>query len=222
MGIFADRTKVKFLIALAWITPTLFSSPPLYGWGDVTYYDKAHLCSIDWDTKHISYIVVLLGISVNSATVVIFYCYYKIYRAVKRAAKSVDAHATLEIPQSNQSRANRKAENTLLRTTFIVVCAYLICWMPVSVVGLSEMAKVVIPRWIDASVIYLMFVSSCVNPIIYGLQNPQFRRAYSQVLRCCRRDRVNRTDLLSTRATAGDHPPNRTNSRWTVGTLAST
>lgn len=60
-----------------------------------------------------------------------------------------------------------------------------------SLPAIIEIAKIVIPRWIPASAIYFMFASSCVNPFIYGLHNPQFRKAYRTVFTCCRPHRIN-------------------------------
>ena len=59
-------------------------------------------------------------------------------------------------------------------------------WGPVSIVVLFEIAGFDIPREISATVIFLMFSSSYVNPIIYGIMNPQLQLAFKRALSCGR------------------------------------
>ncbi|XP_022791038.1 melatonin receptor type 1A-like [Stylophora pistillata] len=42
------------------------------------------------------------------------------------------------------------------------------------------------PQELDTAVIYLMFSSSVVNPILYGVMNPQFKEAFKKTLVCGR------------------------------------
>lgn len=76
----------------------------------------------------------------------------------------------------------------LLKTSFTVVCVFVMTWGPVSAVVIVESAGCHIPREVFTTVIYLMFSSSLVNPIIYGIMNPQFKAAFQRVLSCGRYD----------------------------------
>ena len=46
-----------------------------------------------------------------------------------------------------------------------------------------ETAGFVIPREISVSVIFIMNTSYLVNPIIYGIMNPQFKEAFKRALK---------------------------------------
>ena len=50
---------------------------------------------------------------------------------------------------------------------------------------------VYIPREMYRTFIYLMFSSSLVAPIIYGIMNPQFKWTFKRALRCDRSDSEN-------------------------------
>ena len=174
---FKNRRVAGAYCLAAWAVAILLATPPLYGWGAMKYHDKFSLCTMLWDLKHISYVVVVVGGAVSGTTVVIFICYYKIYKAVKLSTANINTHQT-----------NRTASHTtdikLLKTTFTVVCIFLATWMPVSFVVVYETAGGSPPRLVLTFVIYLMFTSSCVNPIIYGILNPRFRRAFMCVFKC--------------------------------------
>ena len=70
----------------------------------------------------------------------------------------------------------------LLKTSFTVVCVFLITWGPISFVVVLETAGCSIPREIFIASMYLMFTSGLVNPIIYGIMNPQLRAAFKRAL----------------------------------------
>ena len=56
-----------------------------------------------------------------------------------------------------------------------------------SVILTVETAGCSIPREICVAAMFLVFTSSLVNPIIYGIMNPQFKAAFKRVLMFGRR-----------------------------------
>lgn len=173
---FKSRRSAVCYCLLVWMIAGLLATPPLYGWGIMRYHDKFALCTLIWDIQHLSYVLtIILGV-INGTTVVIFYCYYKIYKTVKSSSSNVAAHV--------QNHAAHATDIKLLKSTFAVVCFFLTTWMPVSLVVLNETVGGKAPRFVFASVIFLMFTSSCGNPVIYGILNPQFRRAFLSVFKC--------------------------------------
>ncbi|KAK3750746.1 hypothetical protein QZH41_007263 [Actinostola sp. cb2023] len=174
---FKSRRKAVVYCLIVWITAILLSSPPLYGWGVMQYHNEFSLCTLLWDVKHISYVVLIIGGAVNGTTIVICICYYKIYKTVKSSTANINAH-------NPNSTAGHTTDIKLLKTTFAVVCFFMLCWMPCSIVAMFETAGIVAPRVVFAFCVHVMFTSSCGNPIIYGILNPQFRRAFVCVFKC--------------------------------------
>lgn len=173
---FKSRRSAVFYCLAVWMVAGLIATPPLYGWGVMQYHDKFALCTLIWDIQHLSYVLtVVLGV-INGTTMVIFYCYYQIYKTVKSSSSNVAAHL--------QNNAARATDIKLLKSTFAVVCFFLATWMPVTLVVVYETVGGQAPRFVFASVIFLMFTSCCGNPVIYGILNPQFRRAFLSVFKC--------------------------------------
>ena len=107
-----------------------------------------------------------------------------IYKTVKASAQRMQGHAANSNVQSNSTGAtkNDRTEKKVLKTSFVVVCVYLTCWTPVSVIGFIEVFGSSSPRWAHIFAYYFVFCSSLTNPFIYGIMNPQFRSAFKKML----------------------------------------
>ena len=186
--IFPSKRTAWFYCVLVWLVALLCATPPLYGWGKFEFHAKFSVCTFSWKIEQISYLILVVGGVVNGCTVAIFYCYYKIYQTVKQSSLNLNAHNV-----GNQCVNARRTDIKLLKASFTVVCVFVMTWGPVSIVVVIETAGCKIPREIFATVIYLMFSSSYVNPIIYGIMNPQFQLAFKKALSCGRygNDNVN-------------------------------
>lgn len=184
--LFGSNKKVYMYCVLTWIVGVFFAVPPVYGWGTYQYHPQFAACSLIWE-HHISFVVIFLGVFVNGITITIFICYYRIYKAVKQSSRNLASHGINGTVASS-------SEIKILKSTFAVVCGYVCCWMPVTVVCFLETIGVYPPRFIYVISIYLMYSSSCINPIIYGILNPQFRSAFIDVFRCHDVNVVRRVD----------------------------
>lgn len=178
---FSGKRHAVLCCVIMWIISILVSTPPLYGWGAFEYHSKFALCSVVWEMQHISYVIMICGCSVNGVTVIIFTCYYRIYKKVKTSTANVNSH------QPNSNGAN-VTDLKLLKSTFSVVCFFIMTWTPMTFMVIYDTAGGKAPRAVFAFVAYLMFSSSLGNPVIYGILNPKFRRAFLCVLKC-RKDR---------------------------------
>ena len=177
--LFPSKRMAGFYCALVWIASLLLATPPLYGWGKMAYHPLFAVCTFDWKFENILYVIVMVGVVLNGTTVSIFYSYYKIYKTLKESTQNLNAHSV----QDGAAASGRPATDIrLLKTSFTVVCVFLITWGPVSAVVIVETAGSFIPRETFMAAVYLMFTSSLANPIIYGIMNPQFQRAFKRAL----------------------------------------
>ena len=176
---FPSKRMARFYCALVWIASLLLATPPLYGWGKMAYHPLFAVCTFNWTIEHISWAIVTVGGVINGTTVAIFYSYYKIYKTLKESTQNLNAHSI----QDGAAASGRPATDIrLLKTSFTVVCVFLITWGPVSAVVIIETAGSFIPREIFMAAVYLMFTSSLANPIIYGIMNPHFQGAFKRAL----------------------------------------
>lgn len=182
---FGNKRIARVYCLVVWLFSMLLSTTPLYGWGKMAFHPGFAVCSLVWEIQHISYVIVIVGIVVNGVTFVIFYCYYKIYRAVKASSANLSSHAAQNnMPNSGLNNMSQTTDIKLMKATFTVVCVFVMCWSPVSLVVFYETIFDGPPRLVNTVVVFLMFCSSGANPVIYGVMNPQFKRAFAKVLKC--------------------------------------
>ena len=83
-------------------------------------------------------------------------------------------------------------ETKITKLLFAIVLAFTCCWSPLIVIdGVSMFTgKYWMPREVYMTYTYLVGYSSSVNPVIYGIFNPQLRQELCQLLRCRQTRRV--------------------------------
>lgn len=194
---FSTKKTTYFMILFAWVGPTIATTPQLYGWGEIAYHDLFSDCTCVWNLPDVSYIVTLCVMTIFLAAAIISWCYYTIYKTVKASAQRMQGHAAKSNVQSNAStKSSEKTEAKVLKTSFVVVCVYMTCWTPLSVIGFIEVFGGESPRGAHLFAYYFVFCSSLTNPFIYGIMNPQFQQTFKKMLRI----RVNDVQPVSSRA----------------------
>ena len=164
---FPSKRAAWLYCGLVWLVAVLFSTPPLYGWGKMNFDSDFLVCSFSWKEGHFSFVIMLAGF-LSVTTFAIIYSYWKIYQTVKESTDHVNANVV-----QNGVGAPRfhRADIDVLKSCFTVVCFFLITW------GLPKLRKLSV---------YLFFSSSLTNPIIYGIMNPQFKKAFKKTFSCGR------------------------------------
>ncbi|XP_078348075.1 visual pigment-like receptor peropsin [Oculina patagonica] len=192
---FSTRKTTYFMILFAWVGPIVATTPQLYGWGKIDYHDLFADCTCVWDLPDVSFIVTLCVVTIFLAAAVISWCYYTIYKTVKASAQRMQGHAAKSNLRSNVANKGG-TESKVLKTSFVVVCVYMTCWTPLSVMGFIEVFGAETPRWAHLFAYYFVFCSSLTNPFIYSIMNPQFQQTFKKIFR----RRVNDVQPVSSRA----------------------
>ena len=120
-----------------------------------------------WKEGHFSFVILLAGF-LNVTTFTIIYSYWKIYQTVKESSNNVSVNV---VQNGVGAPGFHRADIDVLKSCFTVVCFFLITW------GLPKLRKLSV---------YLFFSSSLTNPIIYGIMNPQFKKAFKKTFSCGR------------------------------------
>ncbi|XP_061697551.1 trace amine-associated receptor 8a-like [Syngnathoides biaculeatus] len=74
----------------------------------------------------------------------------------------------------------KKSELKAARTLGVLVLFFLLCFCPYYIVFITTDSRIITP--LQISVLYLYSFNSCVNPLIYALFYPWFRRAVRQIV----------------------------------------
>ena len=136
------------------------------------------------------------------SSVILIACYICVFKAMKVHERTV----------VNSLRNGNTRSVTLLfedvkitKILFATVVGFIICWSPVLVLDIVD--NFLGTGWHLPREIYYMYTifgttSSAINPIVYGVMNPSYRRAY---MRLCGLRRVGRVgDSAETKA--HEHP----------------
>ena len=152
--LFPSKRVARLYCAVVWIASLLLAAPPLYGWGKIVYHPLFTACCFDWKLENISYVIVIVGVVFNGTTVSIFYFYYKIYMTLKESTQNLNTHS---MEDRLASSGRPETDIRLLKTSFTVVCVFLMTWGPITFVVVLETAGCSIPREIFNN-IYVPYV----------------------------------------------------------------
>lgn len=172
------KPQLYNLMALCWIVPLVLCSPPLYGWGRYRYYPQSTLCTFEWsfDGSNVSYMVFL--VATQPSPYIICWCYFKIYNTVRKNRIQICTRANRAACQNAQN-----AENMCIHTTLGIACVVILCWFPKAVLVILLSAGrqgLDLPLLISS---YLVFLTCVLNPVVYGILNPQFKPAFKALFK---------------------------------------
>ena len=108
------------------------------------------------------------------AAVFLFYCYVRIYLLVRRSGQSVNARGAF-------SAARLQREITLLKTVVVIFMTFVVSYLPISVLYGVDTGRNFSYAFYFCGVL-LLWTSSSVNWMIYGLMNRQYLQAYHYIL----------------------------------------
>ena len=112
------------------------------------------------------------------------FCYLKVSQAIRQHNSNV-----IRLP-NNQDGIHSSAtltfdEIAITRTLFALVAAFFLCAAPSFVIfALSRLRLITVPRGLSMTANALLFVSSAVNPFLYGAMNPRMSAEFKRILTC--------------------------------------
>lgn len=171
--------KTKVYIILAVVVGVLAGLPYSISGNSYEFHPGKFFCyqrDLLWSTLYL--MCIFLGIPI--ITIVI--CYLKVFLTLRQHNKN-----TKRTFQSSRSQKITVEEINITKTLFATVVAFLLCWMPVFIVEMIDLAQngARLPREVYVMFTFCASASSTVNPIIYGIMNKTFRKEYISLLRKC-------------------------------------
>ena len=175
---FPSKRVAWVYCGVVWLVSVLFATPTLYGWGKIDFDSDLLLCFFKWKEGHFSLVVMSAGFF-NGMASTISYSYWRIYQTVKESTNNINANVAQN--GVGTPRFNR-ADIKLLKTCFTVVRFFFTTWGLPSIITSLATYGVSAPRVALKIAPYFTFSGSLVNPIIYGIMNPQFKKAFKKAL----------------------------------------
>ncbi|XP_007445579.1 LOW QUALITY PROTEIN: melatonin receptor type 1B, partial [Python bivittatus] len=163
-------------VCLIWVL-TVVATVPNFFVGSLKYDHRIYSCTFT-QTASSCYTITVVVIHFILPITIVSFCYLRIWILVIRVRKKVKSELKLKLKPSD-------FRNFL--TMFVVFVIFAFCWAPLNLIGLavainpSEIAPK-IPEWLFVVSYFMAYFNSCLNAIIYGLLNQNFRKEYKQIL----------------------------------------
>ena len=172
------KNRILMYIAIIWCVALVGSVPPFFfdkGTGFEFQPGKA-MCSYTFE-GNIPF-TVFIQMYIGPPLLLIAICYFKVFRAVSRSNRVFSQENNFQ-----QLRANVE-EAKVTKTLAAVMVGFACCWLPVSIIDVIDAAsgEHTLPRQAYLTYSLLIYLSSTINPFIYGAMNKQFRREYKAIL----------------------------------------
>ncbi|CAL8355753.1 unnamed protein product [Merluccius merluccius] len=173
--LFSRRNTCCYL-GLTWLL-TAIATVPNFFVGSLQYDPRIYSCTFA-QTVSSYYTISVVVIHFLVPLLVVSYCYMRIWVLVIQVKRRVKPEQRATVKQSD-------VRNFL--TMFMVFVLFAVCWAPLNLIGLAvaiDPSRVApnIPEWLFVTSYFMAYFNSCLNAVIYGLLNQNFRKEYKTIL----------------------------------------
>ncbi|TKS72520.1 Melatonin receptor type 1C [Collichthys lucidus] len=163
-------------LGLTWLL-TAIATVPNFFVGSLQYDPRIYSCTFA-QTVSSYYTISVVVIHFLIPLLVVSYCYMRIWVLVIQVKHRVKPEQRTKLKPSD-------VRNFL--TMFMVFVLFAVCWAPLNLIGLAVAINPVkvapnIPEWLFVTSYFMAYFNSCLNAIIYGLLNQNFRKEYKTIL----------------------------------------
>ncbi|XP_045327381.1 melatonin-related receptor [Leopardus geoffroyi] len=175
--IFSVRNTCIYLV-ITWVMTVLAVLPNMYI-GTIEYDPRTYTCIFNYLNNPV-FAVTIVCIHFVLPLLIVGFCYMRIWTKVLAARDP-----------AGQNPDNQLAEVRNFLTMFVIFLLFAVCWCPINVltvlvaVSPKEMAGK-IPNWLYLAAYFIAYFNSCLNAVIYGLLNENFRREYWTIFHAMR------------------------------------
>ena len=178
-GVLFNKRRILVYIAAVCCVALVGSMPPLFfAKGGYRLKPGQAVCMYAFETS-IAYTIFIECVYIGIPLSLITFCYIKVFYTVSRTNQVFS-------PENNpqQLRANVE-EAKVTRTLAAVMAAFAFCWLPICVMDYIDAMRGErsLPREAYLTYGFLGYLSSTINPFIYGAMNRYFRQEYKAILR---------------------------------------
>lgn len=168
-------TNTLCYMGLVWTLTLLAIIPNLFV-ESLQYDPRVYSCTFAQSVSAL-YIIVLVMVHFFLPITIVSYCYLKIWVLVVQVWCRVKPNIHLKMkPHDSQN----------LLTMFVVFVLFAVCWAPLNFIGFAVAVKPSlgssIPEWLFTSSYFMAYFNSCLNAVIYGAMNQNFRKEYKRMM----------------------------------------
>lgn len=171
------KCKIGLMIAFCWAFPAAQLIPTLFElWGAFGFSESMLLCTV-LDVNGASSLRILAFEALGLPLVVIVVCYGHIFHTVRKSRKTAHQQS---ITAKQSKRRLEEVKLTLM--ILIIFLFHTACFLPYAIVNffIDQDQNPDLHVIVEIAV----WITHCVNPVIYALVNEKYRIAYSSLLPC--------------------------------------
>ncbi|XP_067684368.1 G-protein coupled receptor moody-like [Haliotis asinina] len=175
------HSNITIMLMLAWILPLLGLTPAIVGaWGQFGYVPMLVTCNLILDHDSQSFKLFLLIMRAVIPSVLITFFYVRIYSTTRASHRRIVRPSILN---SVLDLHNQRNEMHLTRMMIAIFIVFALSYFPCTVSSIIDW-NTVLSKQFHMFCSITVYVGSAINPLIYGLMNSQFRRAYFNIVSC--------------------------------------
>lgn len=180
------RKRVLFQLASIWIVNLLVVlTPVLCGWAQFGFYDIFKACALRFSpSREVSWAAFEFTTFSLIPMVIISICHYKVSKTLRR-----HNHVLVSLRSSNTSI--HVDEIRVTKTLFMLVFAFFACmFIGFIMVVVCRIATGFILSPVGYSLIFLITLTTAINPILYTCTSKVFRKEFYLIFKCKRSNSV--------------------------------
>lgn len=202
-----NHRKATTIIIVVWVVSLGVSFLPLHlGWntadGSVQNYNDPTQCILVWNKPYALFDGVLLFFL---PLILMVFVYVRIVSIAYKQAKSIQKLMVKPAPsvrttspngdmtdQEKQENTNNNHKNVVdehkaVKIIAVVMGSFVVCWVPYfTMFTFGPLCNWNISDLLYNIVLWLGYINSLINPLVYALMNREFRRAFKTILSCAR------------------------------------
>ncbi|KAM6977565.1 5-hydroxytryptamine receptor 4 isoform 2-T2 [Aplochiton taeniatus] len=200
--------RVTLMIGGCWVIPTFISFLPIMqGWNSIGIDDLIEQRKFSDGSNSTSCVFMVNKPYALTCSVVAFYiplglmvlAYQRIYVTARAHALQISMlqRAGAASDNADHQRNHRmRTETKAAKTLCIIMGCFCLCWAPFFITNVVDpFIDYTVPDKLWAACLWLGYINSMLNPILYAFLNKSFRRAFLIIL-CCGRKRYRRPSIL--------------------------
>ncbi|XP_052344053.1 5-hydroxytryptamine receptor 4 isoform X2 [Oncorhynchus keta] len=195
--------RVALMLGGCWVIPTFISFLPIMqGWNSIGIDHLIEERRFSGDAVNATACVFMVNKPYAlTCSVVAFYiplglmvlAYQRIYVTAREHARQISmlqrAGAASADSADHQRNHRMRTETKAAKTLCIIMGCFCLCWAPFFITNVVDpFINYTVPGQLWAACLWLGYINSMLNPILYAFLNKSFRRAFLIIL-CCGRKR---------------------------------
>ncbi|KAF7707463.1 melatonin receptor type 1A-like [Silurus meridionalis] len=172
-----SRWNTVCYVVLVWVL-TIIAITPNWFVESLRYDARVFSCTFAQSVSSL-YTIMVVVVHFILPISIVTYCYLRIWILVIQVRKRVKPDNRLKITPHD-------LRNFL--TMFVVFVLFAVCWAPLNLIGLAVAIQPTlgqhIPVWLFTASYFMAYFNSCLNAVIYGVLNNNFRKEYKRIVLC--------------------------------------